>query len=176
MEYIGMKNREGFRMLAFCGQERCSIDANGRFKLSPRHIGDFESRCGGRVVFHCLPEGAVAIYPEDVYAQMRAGVGNVAEKAGLSLVQRRILRSFGALSQPETITRQGRLTLPQAFREKAGLQTGAEVCVVGVEIGVEVWNAERGEKELLEIEEHMLEKGGREMLADLNNDSGGSGE
>lgn len=154
-------------MLPFCGQEKCSIDANGRVKLSSRFIEDFIHRCGGDVVLHCLPEGAVAVYPEDVYRQMRAGVGQAAEKAGLSIVQRRILRSFGALSSPDQITRQGRLTLPTAYRSSADLQPGTEIYLVGVEIGVEIWNAARWEKELLDINAHMLQKGEMEMAADL---------
>lgn len=31
-------------MLAFCGLDRCSVDANGRIKLSPRVIEDFARR------------------------------------------------------------------------------------------------------------------------------------
>ncbi len=155
-------------MLRFCGQEKCSIDANGRVKLSPRFIEDFLQRCGGDVVIHSLPEGAVAVYPEDVYQQMRASVGQAAEKAGLSLVQRRILRSFGALSQPDQITRQGRLTIPQAYRGNAELLPGTEVYLVGVEIGIEIWNAQRWEQELQDINTHLLQKGELEMAADLS--------
>ena len=44
-------------MLAFCGLDRCSVDANGRIKLSPRVIEDFARR-GSDVVLHCLPECA----------------------------------------------------------------------------------------------------------------------
>ncbi len=154
-------------MLPFCGQEKCSIDANGRLKLSPRFIEDFNGRCSGEVVLHVLPEGALAIYPEDVYAEMRSGTARMAEKAGLSIVQRRILRSFGAMSQPDKITSQGRITLPPAYRDQLELTPKAEVYQIGVEIGIEIWNAERWEREQENINKHLLEKGEREMAADL---------
>ena len=158
----------GVIMIPFCGQEKCSVDANGRLKLSPRFIRDFMDRCSGEVVLHYLPEGALAIYPEDVYLEMRSGTSRVAEKAGMSIVQRRMLRSFGALSHPETISPQGRITLPQAYRDKLDLQPGADIYQVGVEIGIELWNASRWEQELENINNHLLEKGEREMDADLD--------
>ena len=41
-------------MVPFCGFDRCSLDANGRIKLSPRVLADFE-RSGADMVLHCLP-------------------------------------------------------------------------------------------------------------------------
>ena len=55
-------------MLSFCGIDKCSVDANGRIKLSPRVIDDFAAH-GGDVVLHCLPEGTIAVYPEAVYLE-----------------------------------------------------------------------------------------------------------
>jgi DNA-binding transcriptional regulator/RsmH inhibitor MraZ len=154
-------------MLAFCGQDRCSIDANGRLKLSPRVISDFLERCSGEIVMHCLPEGAVALYPEEVYLEMRQNETAPAAKAAHSLVFRRSMRRFGAMSQSEQISKQGRITLPAAFRKYAELGPGSDAYVVGVEIGVEIWNAERWDAELERINEHVQEKGEREMAADL---------
>lgn len=168
MDYNGMKyfGRLG-AVLAFCGQERCSIDANGRLKLSPKVVTDFTEKCGGRVVVHCLPEGAVAIYPEDIYLEMRRQETLPAAKAANSMVFRRSMRRFGAMSNSDTISNQGRVTLPQAFREYAALNPGGEVFVVGVEIGIEIWNAGRWMEEIERMDEHAREKGEREMAADL---------
>ena len=154
-------------MLAFCGQDNCSVDANGRIKFSPRVIRDFMERCSGEVVLHCLPEGALAVYPEEVYLQMRSAEPRPAERASSSMVFRRNLRRFGALSQSEKISAQGRITLTSAFREFADLLPGTDAVVVGVEIGVEVWNAQRWQQELEKLNSHSLEKGQREMEADL---------
>ena len=48
-----------------------------------------------------------------------------------------------------------------------GLNPGEDIIVVGVEIGVEIWNADRWNEELLKINTHAEEKGEREMAADL---------
>ena len=158
-------------MLAFCGQDKCVVDANGRVKLSPRYLTDFEKYGSSDVVLRCLPEGALAVYPEAVYLQMRSNEAKPAERAATSFVFRQTLRHFGSLSQSEKISAQGRLTLPQAYREHAVLKAGSDAVVVGVEIGVEIWNAEKWAEELVRVNSHFREKGEREMAADLmNND------
>lgn len=154
-------------MLSFCGQDSSTVDSNGRVKFSPRTISDFIERCNGEVVLHCLPEGALAVYPEDIYMQMRRAETRPAEKAGSSLVFRRNLRRFGALSSSEKISAQGRITVPTGFRKILELTPGEEIVVVGAEIGVEIWNTEKWNKELLKINTHVEEKGEREMAADL---------
>jgi DNA-binding transcriptional regulator/RsmH inhibitor MraZ len=154
-------------MLSFCGQDRSSVDANSRIKFSPKVIADFAEKCGGHVVLHCLPEGAIAIYPEEIYLEMRRQETLPAAKAASSVVFRRDMRRFGALSSSEIISNQGRVTLPQGFREYAAIEPGTEVIVVGVEIGVEIWSIERWNAELERMNEHVREKGNREMAADL---------
>ena len=154
-------------MLSFCGQDRCSVDSNGRVKFSPRVISDFIDNCNGEVILHCLPEGALAIYPEDIYLEMRRAESKPAEKAGSSMLFRRNLRRFGALSSPEKVSRQGRVTIPGGYRTMLKLDPGEEIMVVGVEIGVEIWNAARWDEELIKINSHAEEKGEREMAADL---------
>ena len=154
-------------MLSFCGHDRVLIDANGRIKFSPRVIKDFSKNNGYEVVLHCLPEGALAVYPENVYLQMRKAEPNPIEKASSSVVSRRVNRRFGALSRSEKITAQGRITIPAPYREYAGFYSGKEVVVVGCEIGVEIWAPERWAQELDRINEHFREKGKIEMSADL---------
>ncbi len=154
-------------MLSFCGQDKCSVDANGRIKLSPRNLSDFAEQGAGEVVLRFLPEGAIAVYPEDIYLQMRRNEPRPAERAAASLVFRRSLRHFGALSQSEKISPQGRITIPPAYREYAALGPGSEAVVIGVEIGLEIWNTERWAEELTKVNEHIREKGEREMADDL---------
>ena len=153
-------------MLSFCGMDKCSVDANGRIKLGPRFLEDFAMR-GGEIVLHCLPEGAIAVYPEDIYLEMRRSETNPAEHAAGSFVYRRTLRRFGTMSQPERISAQGRITLPQMFRDHADIRNGKEVIVAGVEIGIEIWNVERWKEEQARIHEHMIRKSEQEMEQDL---------
>ncbi len=154
-------------MPAFCGQDYCSLDANGRLKLSPRVIEDFMRHSDGAVVMHCLPEGAVALYPEETYRQMRQADTDAIANLGNSLLLRRTMRRFGALSEACTITRQGRVTVPLPFRKHAGLEPGTDLRVVGVEVGVEIWSAERWEKELEVLNSHWNARGEHEMNGDL---------
>ena len=154
-------------MLAFCGHDCCSIDSNGRIKFSPRVLRDFDDKCRGDVVLHCLPEGGIAVYPEDVYLEMRRHEEAPAARAAASLVFRRSMRRFGAMSKSDKISRQGRITIPTAYRVYAALEPGADVSVVGVEIGIEIWNTERWNEEINKINEHVREKGMHEMAADL---------
>jgi len=154
-------------MLAFCGQDKSSVDSNGRVKFSPRTCSDFIDKCNGEVVLHCLPEGALAVYPEEIYMQMRRAETRPAEKAGNSLVFRRNLRRFGALSSSEKVSAQGRITIPSGYRKMLELNPGDEIVVVGAEIGVEIWNSSKWDAEIEKINSHTEEKGEREMAADL---------
>ena len=154
-------------MLSFCGLDKAVVDANGRLRLSPNTVMDFKKSGGLEVVLHCIPEGAVAVYSEDVYLQMRNNEHNPAEKASNSFVYRRIMRRFGSMSQSECISGQGRITIPESYRQFAAIQPGMEVVVVGCEIGVEIWNAERWENEFNEMNKHMRDKGDIELSADI---------
>jgi len=153
-------------MLQFCGQDRCLVDANGRVRLGPRFLADFRQN-GGDVVLHCLPEGALGVYPEGTWQKMRQGEARPELQAARSVVQRRRLRRFGAMSQAERLTNQGRITVPPGYRELLELQPGIEAVLVGCEIGIEVWNKIRWQAEFRRLHEHELQKAEGEMRADL---------
>ena len=154
-------------MPAFCGQERCLMDENGRIRLSSRFLADLIAANCTEVVLHGLPEGAIALYPESVYREMRQTAREEVERAAVSLAVRRSMRRFGALTEPQALTRQGRITVPPLLREYAALTPGRELCLVGVEIGLEIWNCDRYAAEMATIREHWTRRGEREMLADL---------
>ena len=158
MEYIGncWKSKSFVpekAMIPFCGCEHCLVDGNGRVRLCQRFVDDFLSRCEGKIVIYGLPEGALALYPEDVFKEMREReLGNM-DRIGASFAARRSLRRFGSLSSPETISRQGRVSIPSHLQEFAGLLPGSRVSIVGVEIGVEIWAEERLKSEMSSIED-----------------------
>ncbi len=154
-------------MLAFCGQDKSSLDKNGRIKFTPRVLSDFSDNGGSEIVMHCLPEGAIAIYPEEVFVRMRRQDGNKTDSMGSNLLSRRSLRRFGALSKSEKISAQGRLTLPATYREYASLSSDSEIVVVGNEVGVEIWSKAKWETELELINEHIKEKSEQEIASDL---------
>ena len=157
-------------MLEFCGQERCMIDANGRIKLSQKLLKDFQHYSDGEVVLYCLPEGSIAAYPPTVWHTMRGPEENKAALAAQSVVYRRTLRRFGAMSQSVSISNQGRITIPIAYRDYAGLIPNSEILLIGCEIGVEIWNTDRWDNESDLIQKHIIGKGEQEMHADLMED------
>lgn len=152
-----LDNRSDKKMLPFCGQERALIDQNGRLRLCQRFVDDFLSRGTGDIVMYGLPEGAVALYPEAVFREMRERELGAVDRVGASFLARRSLRRFGSLSYPERISRQGRITLPEALQAFSDLRPGVTAAVVGVEIGVELWEVNRLNAEMAAIETQMAE-------------------
>lgn len=166
---IKWKNLESFGMIAFCGYDRCSIDSNGRLKLSPSVLSDFGG-IGAGLVLRCLPEGCIAVYPEAYFQKMRqAGSEGSAALAASSALYRRNLRMLNAMSSPVSISPQGRITLPGDFRKLAGIDQTPDVVVVGVEVGVEIWSLQRWNEEQARIDEHMALRDELEMKKDLEN-------
>ena len=143
------------------------IDGTGRIKLSTNILRDYQRHTDNEIVLYCLPEGAVAAYPPSVWQTMRGHETNKAILATRSIVYRRTLRRFGAMSQGVKISNQGRITIPPAYREYANLIPNTEVLLIGCEIGVEIWNGERWLSESQLIQKHISEKVKIEMDADL---------
>ncbi len=154
-------------MPKFCGQEKCLVDANGRVKLSPRFERAFREEGAVEVVLHCLPEGGLGVYPPSVWNRLRAAEEQTVLKAATSVVARRQLRRFGAMTQSEELSNQGRITLPAGFRGMMGLEPGTEAVLVGCECGIEIWNAERWQAEQKRLWEHEASRAEAEMKADV---------
>ena len=154
-------------MPKFCGQERCLVDANGRVKLCSRFEKEFKSGGSTEVVLHCLPEGGLGVYPPAVWEQIRAAEDAVIAKSATSVVARRQLRRFGAMTQVEELSNQGRITLPQGFRETLELLPGNDVVLVGCECGIEIWNLGRWQEEQRKLLEHEALRAAAEMKADV---------
>ncbi len=136
------------------------IDASGRVRLPTRLLADFRAVDNRRVVLHCLPENALAIYPVSIWRQMREREPRPASRAGVSLAYRRQLRRFGAFTQEDELSNQGRITIPVMFRQPLRLLPGTPSVVVGCEIGVEIWNEEAWRDEysaLLDFEQRLAQ-------------------
>ncbi len=154
-------------MLTFCGLDYCIMDGNGRIRLNTRFIDAFLAQDGGAFAMHCLPEGALALYPESTFESIfRPDPAHLAQTAE-SFLARRMLRRIGGRTREDILTRQGRVTVPPAFRDFAGLIPGQEICIVGVEVGVELWSPARYESEQKAMIEHELARGRLEMASDL---------
>jgi DNA-binding transcriptional regulator/RsmH inhibitor MraZ len=120
------------------------------------------------VVLHALPEGALGVYPEKTWQQMRRSEARPEEKVGSSIAYRRQARRFGAMTEVQKLSKQGRLTIPTLLRDVLELGPGVSAVLVGSEIGLEIWNEQRWQNELKAIMEHEQRKAALEMEADLN--------
>lgn len=154
-------------MLEFCGQESCTIDSAGRIKVAAGLLRDFQRHTDGDVVLYCLPERAIGIYPPKVWEDMRQAEADARKAAGASMLARRQMRRFGAMSTGASLSNQGRLTVPPLFREFAQLEPNEPAMLVGCEIGVELWSMDRWKLEMGLLQDHAESKGLLEMDADL---------
>ena len=155
-------------MLQFCGLEKTQLDANGRLKLSARLMSSFANYDSSSVVIYCLPEGGIGIYPLAEWERIKPDLNSVQQKFTGSMMARRQMRMMGAMTSKENLSNQGRITLPQMFREICGMEAGTEVILVGSEFGIEVWSSEAWNKEMLLMQQHSLDKGEIELNADLD--------
>lgn len=159
-------------MLAFCGEEKCTLDTNGRLKLPLQFIDSFfQQDKSGEIVLHCLDEGALALYPVATFKEMRCRELQQQERIANSLLMRRNLRRFGALSCSAVISAQGRITIPESYRTRCELIHSNSVVVVGIEIGVEIWNAARWEKELEAISSYEKMRAEAEITSSIERSS-----
>ena len=165
---MDVRGREWSGVGKIYGQERGRIDGNGRIRITPRFLSFFRTT-DELVALHCLPEGAMGIYPHSVWNKMRQNEPRPAERAADSMVFRRKLRRFGAFTQTTTITNQGRITIPPLFRPLLNLEPRTDIILVGCEIGLEIWNADNWQREFERLRTHELEKGDAEMQAELEN-------
>ena len=154
-------------MLQFCGLEKSQLDANGRLKLGARLQSSFASYGSQTVVLYCLPEGGIGIYPLAEWEKIKPELKAIQQQFTGSILARRRMRMMGAMTSKENLSNQGRITLPQMFRQMCGIDASSEVMIVGSEFGVEVWSAEAWQKEMMLMQSHSLEKGEIEMNADL---------
>jgi MraZ protein len=118
----------------FLGEHRHGLDDKGRV-IFPAKLRD---GLGAQVVLQKGIDPCVYILPPEEWERQ---VARVAELPTTNPQARRYARFFFSQAQSERIDRQGRLTVPQAFRAYAGLEK--EVVVVGAGTRVEIWDSER---------------------------------
>ncbi|MGI6355495.1 MAG: hypothetical protein GX937_06040 [Lentisphaerae bacterium] len=139
--------------MRFNGRNKCTLDANGRIKLPPYMMFDFGATGNRSVVFYCLPEGCLGIFPA---AQWEVYCRQLDSDSDMVLTDpklRRQRRRIGAMSQSDEISNQGRVTIPTSMREFFGFEAGDEMVIVGAGTWVEVWKAGDWEREMHEMDD-----------------------
>ena len=118
----------------FLGEHRHALDAKGRVIFPVR----MRSELGAQIVLQKGIEPCLYVLPPDEWDRQ---VPRVTELPTTNPDARRYARHFFSQASSERIDAQGRLTIPQGFRDYAGLER--EVVIVGSGRRIEIWDAGR---------------------------------
>ncbi len=129
--------------MAFRGTYEHTVDDRGRVAIPARYRHEFAE---GVVLTHS-PEGCLEVYTPDGFDEMS---NLVTAEPATHLKGRRLRRGFFARSWDAELDRQGRILIPAQLRETA--QLNGAVIVNGRRECLEVWNRDRWEKELEEVQ------------------------
>lgn len=127
----------------FLGEHRHALDAKGRVIFPVR----LRESLGAQVVLQKGIDPCLYVLPPDEWERL---VERVKALPTTKPEARRYARFFFSQAQAERIDRQGRLTVPQAFRAYAGLER--DVVIVGAGARVEIWDVQRWEQHLSQSE------------------------
>lgn len=116
----------------------CKIDAKGRLVLPARIKGSFPEDTGNEVVLRMAFEPCLILYPMVEFKKTYQKIAGLNE---FNKEHRALQRNFFSSIQPVEIDSSGRILLPKAMMEYAGLEK--EAMVVGTGQRVEIWNPER---------------------------------
>lgn len=116
----------------FLGEHRHALDDKGRV-IFPARMRD---ELGPDVVLQKGIEQCVYVFPQAAWEREVERVNSLPTTRPDA---RRYRRFFFSQAQSERVDKQGRLTVPQSFRDYAGLSR--EVVVAGVGARVEIWDA-----------------------------------
>ncbi|HEX4776848.1 MAG TPA: division/cell wall cluster transcriptional repressor MraZ [Acidimicrobiia bacterium] len=118
----------------FLGEFQHSLDAKGRVILPAEFRDDLAE---GAVITRGL-DGCLSVYPREEFEAMAESVRDKSRRGDR---ERRAARTFFASAKPVQPDKQGRVAIPQNLREFAALER--DVMVVGVDVRVELWDAQR---------------------------------
>jgi MraZ protein len=127
----------------FTGEHRHALDDKGRVVFPAR----MRDGLGAQVVLQKGIDPCLYVIPPEEWDRM---VQRVTSLPTTDPRARSYARFFFSQATTERIDRQGRLTVPQAYRTYAGLER--DVYVVGAGTRVEIWDAGRWDQQLAEAE------------------------
>jgi MraZ protein len=125
------------------GAHEHTLDEKNRLTLPSKLRAAFED---GVVVTRGL-DGCLDAYPR---AEWEAIVARIGSLDSLAADARRMRRHYFAGATPGELDRQGRIVLPAALLEHAGL--GREVTIAGVHDHIEIWDRARWRAEMQQVE------------------------
>jgi MraZ protein len=125
------------------GEHEHSLDEKKRLTLPSKLRGAFEE---GVVVTRGL-DGCIYAYPRRAWDEMAARIQSLDPLAEDS---RRMRRHFFTSAAAGELDKQGRMVIPAALLERAGISR--EVTITGVYDHLEIWDRTEWQKQLHEVE------------------------
>jgi MraZ protein len=122
----------------FVGEFDRSVDGNGRVALP----AEFRDRLGSHCYLTAHPKGFVSVSTVDDFDRKAA---ELLDKAGRGEITEAAIRKMGRNSTIVAIDKQGRITLDEAARQRAGIEAGSQAVLVGALDRLEIWRPNRFE-------------------------------
>ena len=124
----------------FLGQYFYTLDTKGRLIIPSR----YREHLQGEFVITRGLDHCITLYPNNVWDEIASKVTAlpITDPRGRAL--RRIF--FSDATKVE-LDRQGRILIPDRLREIAGLTTGTEVAIVGLDRFIELWDPDEWQRQ-----------------------------
>lgn len=128
----------------FAGTFDYAIDDRGRVPIPPRYRSAFNEGA----VLRLGPEGCLQVYPSPQFREEMERL--LQEQPGTrTAAALRSRRALAAEVQEVALDGQGRILIPQAFRQTAALD--GQATIIGIVDLLEIWNPERWQAEAARI-------------------------
>jgi MraZ protein len=129
------------------GNHQTRIDDKGRLKVPNGFRTLVESQFGPELFVTSVTGEYVLVYPLAVWLEIERKLAAV---PSATPAKRRYLDRVNYFGQLATMDKQGRVLLPQVLRDPAGMV--GEVCVLGLQNHLAVWNTKRLQERLFKRE------------------------
>lgn len=129
------------------GNHPARIDDKGRLKIPNGFRTLVESQFGPELFVTSVTGEYVRVYPLAVWLEIERKLAAV---PSTNPSKQRFLDRVNFFGQLQTLDKQGRVLLPQVLRDPAGMI--GEVCVLGLQNYLAVWNMKRLQERLFKRE------------------------
>lgn len=121
----------------FRGVSNLTIDAKGRLAIPARYRDRLMESCGGRLIITIDPDGCLLVYPLPEWEKIELQLMQLPSMNKQARSLQRLLMGHATDCEFDT---QGRILLPAALRQRAGLNKHA--VLIGQGNKFEIWDQE----------------------------------
>ena len=133
----------------FLGEFKHTLDDKSRITLPAK----YRERLAPGIVMTAGTDRYVLVYPQDEFDKLADQVNALPLTGREAATLRRLLFVNANDAVPD---KQGRVVMPEALREHAGIST--DVVIIGVGKFIEIWSPEEWQRAKTEIQEHATDE------------------